>query len=671
MKSAKTIHVLILALMTIIVFASHLNNDFVWDDKFLVTDNPYIKNWSHLPEIFTTQLYAGKHTHSDFYRPLQLVSFTLDHMLWGLKPFGYHLTSLLIHVSNVILVYVILTVIGPSTALALMAASFFAVSPPISGITYYISARSDLLMAFFLLVSFLSFVRYRMGRRRIFYILSILAFIFSFLSKEMGLILVAVLALEIFREGKKSARDIMYILPYLIISVIYIVIRSTVLNFNKGLSEPAFAATIPFWGRMLTDVKIIPKYIGLFLFPYGLHMDWFVAPEKNLLRPGIIYSFFACLVIFFAAWRLSHRSGYAARFGFLWFLVCLLPVLNIYPISVFFGEGWLYLPSIGFYTAVAAVFVSIVFPKTGKKIGSMLAGCVVIYYSLFTFNYGRVWKDGVSLFENVLKYEKESPFVYSVYNNLGVSHYDKGEIKESIKYYKKSIAADPTYENPYNNLGAAYIELNEPVRAIGYFRKAINIKKNYPDAYLNLSKAYRSIGYADKAAETALAVIEINPYFYKAYLELGYIYMDKGENGKAAGFFETAVQLKRSDPEPRYGLGSVYLKQNRFDIALEQYEKAVELDIEENSKFYNEIGFLYLKNGKIKEAERSLLRSISLDPGRSEPHNNLGNLYSVFGYFKPAMIEYRKALALDPQSGKISDNLMKTKAQWKKALKQD
>lgn len=661
MKTRKTTHILVLALVTVVVFAASLNNSFVWDDKFLVVNNPYVKNLSYLPEIFSTQLYTGSHMHSNFYRPLELLSFAVDYSIWHLNPFGYHLTSLLLHAGNVILVYFILIAVGLSGNMAFLGAMLFSVSPPISGITYYISARSDLLMALFLFLSFLLFVKYRSSRKIALYFCSILFFIFSLLSKEMALILIIFLALEIFRSGTKNKKDI---LPYILIFTVYSIMRVTLLNFNKSegtLVDSTFAASIPLWRRLLTDIIIVPKYIGLLLFPYGLHMEWFIAPAKSLFQPDIILSLAVCILLVFIIAKLSRRDN-LIFFGSAWFLLGLLPVLNIYPISVFFGEGWLYVPSVGFYIALAAILKSAVFPKSGRRPGHILAWSMVIFYCLFTFSYGKVWKDGVSLFANVLKYEQKSPFAYSTYNNLGVSYYDKGELEKAIKYYKRSTELNPEYENPCNNLGVVYIELGRQIKAIKCFKKAIVIRRDYLDAYSNLSHAYKSLGLNDRAIEIAEAAIKIDPYFYDAHISLGYIYADKGETDKAISFFTKAREIRKAEFEPSYCLGTLYIKKNKFDRALNEYEKALKLGLGDY-KFYNELAFLYLKNKKFKESEHALLQSLLLNPKQSEPHNNLGNLYSVFGYFKLAADEYNKALEIDPGNRDVQDNMRRLEAE--------
>jgi len=660
MKITRTTHILFIVLVIVVVFSGSLKNDFAWDDKYLVVNNPYIKSWDYLPQIFTTQLYGASEIHSNFYRPFQLLSFAIDYSIWGLNPFGYHLTNLFLHIFNAILVYLILIAIGPSSAVALLVALLFGTSPAISGITYYISARSDLLMALFIFLSFLLFVKYRKTKNKALYIFSVISFTIAILSKEMAVILVMFLCLEIFRSGEKIRDNLTEPVPYLIILAFYAILRFSILNFAKGESafvDLSYTASIPLWRRILTDFIIIPRYLGLLLFPYGLHMEWFIAPARTIFQMDVVFFIAILGLLIFIVRRLSHRHN-LVLFGALWFLLSLLPVLNIYPVSVFFGEGWLYVPSVGFFIILAIIFQNILSPRIGRLPVKILIGFFIAYFSLFTISYGNVWKDSISLFRNVLKYEKHSPFIHLTYNNLGMAYYDRGDIGRSIEYCKDSISSNPRYAEAYNNLGVAYMATGHPIKAMARFKKAISLKRGYTSAYCNLAHAYNSIGLKDRAIRFSKAAIKIDPRCYKAYCNLGYIFSGEGDTDKAIEFFRKACEIKKGSYEPHYCLGSLYIKNNRFKEALDEYETALGLGLGDY-EFYNELAFLYIKNRRFKEAEHALMQSIRLNKDQSDTHNNLGNLYSMAGELELATEEYKKALAIDPANTNIRDNLEK------------
>ena len=673
MRISSSTHILLIALIIIITFSSSLKNDFAWDDSYLIIGNDYIKSWSYVPRIFSTQLYEGSGMHSNFYRPLQLLSFMADYSLWELNPFGYHLTSLLLHIFNSILVYLVAATVICSLTPAFITSLLFGLAPSISGITYYIPARSDLLMAYFMLLSILLFTKYREKKKFFLHTLSVIFFIFSLLSKEMAVILPILLVIMGRFTIQSEKKDLLKsVLPYLIVIVIYGYLRGTVLNFAKGsnsLIDLGFPATIPLPMRILTDFKIILQYLRILLFPLGLHIEWFVAPAKTILSADILLSiaFFTALV--FVIIKLSHRYR-PVLFGALWFLLALLPVLNIYPVSVFFGEGWLYIPSIGFFIVFSVLCQKLIGSRAGKVIGGILIASFLSYYAGFTISYGKVWKDSISLFHNVVRYEGKSPFIHLTYNNLGMAYYNKGEFTRSIEYSKKSISSNPRYPEAYNNLGVTYMAIGQPVKAVAYFKKAVSLNKNYTAAYRNLAHAYTDIGLKDKAMRFSEAVFKMNPYSYQTYCNMGYIFSDKGEIGKAIEAFKKAKDIRRLSYESYYAIGSLYMKEKRLKESLYEYEEALKLGLKDY-KFYNEIAQVYIKNSDFVKAEKMLLSSLILNSNQPEPYNNLGNLYSMLGYFKLAIEEYRKALGIDPENLGILSNVKKTKREWKEALRKN
>ncbi|MBU1061220.1 MAG: tetratricopeptide repeat protein, partial [Candidatus Omnitrophica bacterium] len=626
MKITKRTHILFIALIVVIVFSGSLKNDFAWDDKFLIINNPYVKNWNNIPLIFSTQLYDGSGMASNFYRPLQLLSYAVDYSLWQLNPFGYHLTSLLLHVFNSILAYLIVLMLVSTPSTAFLTALLFAVAPAVSSITYYLPARSDLLMAFFVFLSVLFFIMYRKkGDGRLF-IISIISYCFSLLCKEMAIMLPLLLIIvEFFQMPRKKMQAGLF-WPYGIITLIYVFFRAGVLNFAEGgnpLIDLGFPVTVPLWARILTDFKILLLYMRILLVPFGLHIEWFVAPAKTIFQIDVLSSIALCGTLVFIIRKIS--AGYRmVLFGAAWFFLSLLPVLNIYPISVFFGEGWLYVPSVGFFVAFSIIFQNIISPRLGKVLSRAVVVFFIIYCALVTISYGKTWKDSISIFKNVIKYEKHSPFIYLTYNNLGIAYYDKAEFEKSIEYCKKSISSNPGFSEAYNNLGVSYMAVHNPIKAIAQFKKAISLKRDYISGYCNLAHAYNNIGLRDKAVGFSKLALELDPDSFETHCNLGYIYSDKGEVDQAIKYFEKAKEIKKGSYEPSYYLGGLYIKKYRFKTALDEYNNALALGLEDDYGFYNELAYLLIKNNRYEEAELALIRSLALNSNQSEPHNNLG-----------------------------------------------
>ena len=663
--NSKTTHILFIALIIVIVFSNSLKSDFAWDDEYLIINNPYVKDFSYIGRIFTSQLYEGSEMESNFYRPFQLISLAIDYSIWKLNPFGYHLANVLLHIINSALVYSIVVMVSCSPPIAFLAALMFGVSPAISGVTYYIPARADLLMALFVFLSILYFIRYIESRRKGLYVISIISFILSLLCKEMAMILPFLLVIEAFRASGKNI-SLKHLLPYFIVLFLYIVLRVNFATQANGFTGQGFPADIPLWRRGLTDLKVIVTYIRLLLFPSGLHMERYIKPARGLFEIGVFASavFIASLAFIIRSLsRIDRIFLYAAA----WFSVCLLPVLNIYPISVFLHEMWLYLPSMGFYIFFSAFIVKIIAKRISRVITILFIALYVTYCGLTTISYGRTWHDSISLFNNNLKYDIDSPFKCPFYINMAIAYYNKGEFKKSIECCKKSILLNPRYAGPYNNLGIAYVAIKRPVKAMYFFKRAIQLKKDYVDAYCNLGHVYRSIGSQDRAIEFSRAAIKINPGSYKAYCNLGYVYSEKKDEDKAIEFFKKAISIRKEYYEPHYCMGNIYIKKNNYPEALYEYREALKYGLD-NAEIYSKLGLAYIKNNMFKEAEMAFRYSLNLNNNQSEPHNNLGNLYSMFGYLDLAIEEYSHALKIDQGNKGIVDNIEKVKNQKKQAL---
>jgi len=184
----KLIHILVVAAFGALFYVNSFGNFFVWNDWTLIIENYLVKDWSNLPEIFTSVFWkplVGEPFR--IYRPLVSLSFMADFSLWVLNPWGYHLTNVTLHVANSILTYFLMRVyVFPATAL--MASVLFAVHPIHTESVTYISGRGDLLMAFFLLSGVIVFLKSERYRSWPLYIASLPLFFLALLAKETAVI---------------------------------------------------------------------------------------------------------------------------------------------------------------------------------------------------------------------------------------------------------------------------------------------------------------------------------------------------------------------------------------------------------------------------------------------------------------------------------------------------
>ncbi|TAK08083.1 hypothetical protein EPO44_03070, partial [bacterium] len=184
----KLLHIFLIVCFATLFYTNSFANFFVWNDWTLIIENFLIKDWRNLPEIFTSAFWkplVGEP--SQIYRPLLSLSFMADFAVWGLNPWGYHLTNTLFHILNSILIYFLARVYVPAIP-ALMATLLFAVHPIHTEAVTYISGRGELIMTFFLLSGVLVFLKSEKRTSWLFYLVSLPLFFFALLTKETAVI---------------------------------------------------------------------------------------------------------------------------------------------------------------------------------------------------------------------------------------------------------------------------------------------------------------------------------------------------------------------------------------------------------------------------------------------------------------------------------------------------
>ena len=182
----------LIIILGLIAYANSFSNPFMWDDENLIVTNPYIKNIQLVKNLFTKDLAFGTQF-SNFYRPLQSLSFELDYYLWGLNPFGFHLTNLLLHIACALVIYFLFCLIFPAAkSIGLITALLFLVHPIQTEAVTYISGRADPQASLFMLLSIFFYIKHSLKTRpknRPYLLASVVCFILALLSKETALIL--------------------------------------------------------------------------------------------------------------------------------------------------------------------------------------------------------------------------------------------------------------------------------------------------------------------------------------------------------------------------------------------------------------------------------------------------------------------------------------------------
>jgi tetratricopeptide (TPR) repeat protein len=464
------------------VYANSLKGAFVWDDEALIEDNLYIKDFKYLPDIFTQDLAKASGKQSGFYRPLQGFSYMLDHRFWGFDVRGYHLTNIFLHILVTLSIFFLVFTLFKDNLLALLAAVLFVVHPVHSEVVAYISGRADSLAALFMLLAFIFYLKNIDVNRISLYLLMVVSYILALLSRENSLILpLAVLFYHYAFRKKVYGQGV---ISLTVLAFIYIALRLTLLKFMT----PQAQATTALLQRLPGFFFALSSYPGLLIFPFGLHMEYtnklFAWAEPCVLL-GLLMAVTSLYVIG------KKRENTLLVFSLGWSFIFLVPHSNIYSLTTYMAEHWIYLSSIGFFLVIARAFSRYLRNKRSRLIALSALVALVSCLSILTLRQNTCWQDPLRFYRRTLRYAPES---WRVHNNLGKIYRGLGKKDKAAAFYRRALELKPDYPEAHSNLGNIYYEVKDYPKAITAYKKALVLKPDYANAYYNLGNAYYAQG---------------------------------------------------------------------------------------------------------------------------------------------------------------------------------
>jgi protein O-mannosyl-transferase len=543
--------VLILIFVGLLTYGNVLKGPFLWDDKDNVTGNVFITDWKYLPKYFSENLFAGANVIDDYWRPLEVLSFSFDYYIGGLSPVIYHLDTLAWHILAAILLYIVLLKLFKNKLACFLTAFVFLIHPLQIESAAYISGRADPMSAVFLLASFWLFWKYVNEKPRLINIsASVVFFVLALLSHERAVVFPAIIVLYFFTLYQKQLfagwkKKSMVLLPFLIIDVLYIISRLTIFHFSNSFDVGA----ISFVGNpILADLKAITIYAGLLVFPAKLYMEKTVAAPASFFDGYVIAG--TILVLASAiGFFISLRKKRIFAFFIGWFWIFLSLSLYAYPSMGMLWEHWLYLPMISLWMAF--------FLAVTKKIdgsGSVFAkNSIVIIVFIFmaallirTIVRNNDWKNPISFFEKNIALGGVSE---RIYNELGTAYQNDKKYEDALSAYQKSIELNDQLFQPWYNMGTIYEYEGDLDQAKSAYSRVIQIKPSFFPAY----NALAEIAIGEKRFDNAITIyneiLEIYPQNIETVLNIGAVYFQKGEIEKAREYFEEAQRLDPENPD--------------------------------------------------------------------------------------------------------------------------
>ena len=503
------------------VFWPTLGYSFLnWDDGVYILQNPWIRafTWANVRGVFT-------HPYFQNYLPLHLLSYMVDHALWGLNARGYHLSSVLFHAVNSVLCLAVVRRMGGSLPVAALAGLLFAVHPCHVEAVAWVSSRKDVLSTTFMLLSLLLYLVARRagGFRAVPYGASVLAFLLAMLTKVSVVVLPAFLLLLDAMPETKSARTRLSPARAVVTKIPYAIAGAALILVNSGSQVTARAAYAHDAFRyLIVKGHAVWNYIAL-LFGFGGNPDYDL-PRVGV-HPGDALFQLAGLIVFPVTAFLLFRARKRLPFlGVSWAFLALLPAL-LFPLVTYMADRYLYAPSLGFCWALAAVLADAASPRPARArtvVAGALALILLAGFTLRTLQYSRVWRDSESLWTFAMTKSQD----YRVFNNLAQVRSEQKRWAEAERLLRRGAAAENV--TSHQSLGVLYYTLGRYEEAMRETDQALEIQSRRgrdpaleAELHFNRGAILYAIGKYPAAAEEWRTALRDNPSHAQAKEWLG------------------------------------------------------------------------------------------------------------------------------------------------------
>ena len=544
-------NILILAAIlatTLIVYWPSLRGQFTnWDDRPLVAENPAIRSLApaNVARIFVS-------TNRGAYLPVRLLSYAVDYSVWGNNPFGYHLVNGLLHALNAFLVYLLVGRLFNSTGAAL-AACFFLVHPVQVESVAWISGRKEVLCGFFLLLSLLCYPKR--------YALTLGFFVLACLSKASAIVLPLLLVALVLAKERTGWRDFAKRLwPFFAMAAVIFAVNVAV-GASYGVVKSYHGG---FVATALTMTRVVADYIQCVLLPTNLSAKYFVPPISSPLSGAFLSAvcLIAALALLIAAAYVRtrnaggvqasplHDCARMAALGGLWFIVALLPFLNIIPISTLRADRYLYVAMVGAGLVFAAVLniircVPLVacnqwYFRVPRVVGIIVLVCL----GVLSWQRAHIWTDSVALWLDTVAKSPLSPMSHA---NLGAAYLERGQRDLAERQFEDALACDPNFAIALTNLSLIWSEEGKRDQALDAARRAVKADPTNADAQLNLGRLQADGNDLDAAYLSFGEAAKLDPFLPEAYYNLAQLHLMRGQLDLAEANARKALQLGLPD----------------------------------------------------------------------------------------------------------------------------
>lgn len=607
------------------------------DDNLYVTANSVVQRglsvegWKY---AWTEVVCANWH-------PLTMLSLEIDGTLWGIDPAGYHATNLILHVFNVVLLFVVLNQMTASVGCSGWVAALFALHPLHVESVAWVSERKDVLSTLCFLLMLLAYVRYVRHSGMIRYLSVLVLFAIGLLAKPM-LVTAPVLLLLLDYwplkrlESRPAGPKGSDVLRKTFRSLFLEKIPFLVLSFADGI------VTILVQGKArhnVADLTIATQIANVFnaylwylqktIVPTGL-IAFYPHPSKNLPWTLVMIGVIVVLLVSIWAYRQRRTKPYLLV-GWSWFIISLLPVIGLIQVGIqAYADRYAYIPHIGLFVAIVWEIHAWVAGAKWRQVAST-AGLTVCV------------------------------FVCGWLTHLQIAYWTNAET-----LWRHALDVDPNNGRAHTQLAIELANLGEFEQADRHMEQGFRLATGKPLAstYFNWARALNGLQRDRDEEEKLRMAIKLEPEFIAALVELWNLLVKQGRHQESETIAKQLVRayVSRANKNPKsiewqLLVGDVQLKMGSADQALPYFERAVTLNPKSDVAHVG-LGTAQMQLGRTNEAKASFLRAMELRPENSAmSHFRLGEILEMEKDFKGARDHFSMAVKYAPSNKEFRERL--------------
>jgi len=615
---------LALGAITLALYLPTLHHDFLaYDDQQYVTENPHVQSG-----LTARGLVWAFGFHAGNWHPIAWISHMLDCQLFGLHPGGHHLTNVLLHTANTVLLFLVLSGMTGALWRSAIVAALFGWHPLHVESVAWVAERKDVLSAFFFMLTLGAYTKYASCREaqkskiqnpkskinpEFWHCLTLFAFGLALMSKPMAVTLPFVLLLLDYwplqrfqlsiTDYRSHWRLILEKAPFFALSIIECILT---IKAQSQADAVVPIAGLPISTRVAHALVSYAHYLGATFWPTNLAV--YYPYETRIPFIAVIGAALVLALVSIMAIR-SVRKWPCFMVGWLWFLGMLVPVIGLVQVGEqAWADRYTYLPSIGLFIAIVWGFVEIFQTRSHGAVGTPRPN---------TAKVGREWQARLGLLTAPLAFSLVIGSILLTFTSLQLRYW-----KNTRTLFEHAAAVTEKNHMAVTVLGSLLAKEGKFDEAIDRYKAALSWKPNYPEAHFFLGNALDQQGKPEGAISEYQMALRDKPTLQQAHIFLGVALAKQRKLAEAESHYLAALRINPESAVAHNNLAKVLQTGGRLDDAIEHYSAALKFD-PHLAQAHNNLGVLLLARGKSLEGTRELREALRLNPDDLETKYNL------------------------------------------------